>query len=307
LTGARPVAPAFYTRLPRSRHLRDMNTINPQPVSSAPVMHVVVGDLSLGYRKIGPAADAPAGLPPLLLIMGSSGSMDMWPSELIGLLAADRLVVVFDNRGIGETDNPAGPYPFSQLADDTAGLIAALGLGRLDVMGWSMGGKVAVDLAARHPDSVRRVISYAGDAGGDLAIPPTDQALAVLMDTSAPPEERGFKLLELIFPADFRAAHPDYYRLMPMPTSEVDPEAIGLQNQAIAEWPGVWGDLDGIAAPVLFVTGEQDLMTPPDNAAMMADRVPASSLVIFPDAGHGLMYQDPHGLARAVLQFLAAE
>ena len=152
-------------------------------VQAAPVQHVAVGDLSMGYRVIGPlaptAGSAPAGTPlPLLLIMGSSGTMDMWSPEFVAALAQDRQVIVFDNRGIGETDDPSGrPYQFPRLADDTAGLINALGYDSLDVLGWSMGGEVAVDLAVRHPAAVSRLVSYAGDPGGRLTLPPTKAAM----------------------------------------------------------------------------------------------------------------------------------
>ena len=98
--------------------------------------------------------------------MGFSGTMDLWSPEFVTALAQDRQVIVFDNRGIGETNDPMGAYPFSQLADDTAGLIKALGYDRLDVLGWSMGGNVAIDLTVRHPGVVSRLVSYAGSAGG---------------------------------------------------------------------------------------------------------------------------------------------
>jgi pimeloyl-ACP methyl ester carboxylesterase len=279
-------------------------------VQAAPVKHVAVGDLSVGYRVIGPLAKTTAGdtaaagdETPLLLIMGSSGTMDLWSPAFVAALAQDRQVMVFDNRGIGETDDPMGGYPFSQLADDTAELIKALGHDSMDVLGWSMGGDVALDLAVRHPEVVSRLVSYAGDAGGSLAIPPSRKALATLMDTSGSPRQRGERLLELLFPEAYRSAHPEYLRAFPIPTERAAAAAIGLQNRAIGEWAGVWGGLKGIACPTLFVTGTEDVLTPPQNAVMMAERVPGSWLMRFAVAGHGLMYQDPQGLAESVLLF----
>lgn len=281
-------------------------------VQAAPVQHVTVGDLSMGYRVIGPLASATAGASPaaagaaapLLLIMGSSGTMDMWSPEFVAALAQDRQVIVFDNRGIGETDDPGGrPYRFPRLADDTAGLIKALGYDSLDVLGWSMGGEVAVDLAVRHPAAVSRLVSYAGDPGGRLTLPPSKAAMAVLMDTSGSPQKRGERLIELLFPAAYRSAHPAYAETFPIPTEQASPAAMDLQNRAIGEWPGVAGDLKDIACPTLFVTGTEDVISPPGNALMMAVRVPGSWLERFAGAGHGLMYQDPQGLAEAVLTF----
>jgi pimeloyl-ACP methyl ester carboxylesterase len=174
----------------------------------------------------------------------------------------------------------------------------------MDVLGWSMGGDVAIDLAVRHPDVVSSLVSYAGDAGGRKALPPTKEALAVLTDTSGAPQQRGERLIELLFPAAYRAAHPDYAEAFPIPREQASPEAIGLQNRAIGEWAGVWGELKDISCPALFATGTEDLLTPERNAVMMAALVPASWLVRFPGAGHGLMYQDPEGLAQVVLVFL---
>jgi len=280
-------------------------------VQAAAVRHVQVGDISMGYRVIGPLATASAAdsaaagaAAPLLLIMGSSGTMDMWSPDFVAALAQDREVIVFDNRGIGETDDPGSrAYTFPRLADDTAGLIEALGYDSLDVLGWSMGGEVAVDLAVRHPAVVSRLVSYAGDPGGRLTLPPTKAAMAVLMDISGSPRKRGERLIELLFPAAYRSANPAYAETFPIPTEQASPVAMGLQNQAIGEWSGVAGDLKDIACPTLFVTGTEDVISPPGNALMMTVRVPGSWLNRFAGAGHGLMYQDPQGLAAAVLTF----
>ena len=285
-------------------------------VQAAPVEHVKVGDLSGGYRVIGPLAETAAGgsaavegsaaagtQTPLLLIMGFSGTMDIWSPAFVAALAQDRQVVVFDNRGMGETDNPMGKYPFPQLADDAAALIKVLGYERMDILGWSMGGDVAIDLAVRHPDVVGRLVSYAGDAGGSLALMPSSKVMATLTDTSGSAQERGERMLELLFPESYRKAHPDYYRTFPIPSEQATPAAIGLQARAMGTWAGVWGGLKDIACPTLFVTGTEDELTLPRNAVMMAERVPGSWLVRFAGAGHGLMYQDPQGLAESVLTF----
>lgn len=275
-------------------------------VQAAPIKHVAVGDLLVGYRVIGPLASASAGTTatPLLMIIGSSSTMDLWSPEFVSALARDRQVIVFDNRGMGETNNPGGAYPFTQLADDTAGLITALGYERLDVLGWSMGGDVAIDLAVRHPAVVGRLVSYAGIPGGALAVPPSQKSLAVLTDTSGTPQERGMRLLVLMFPQAYRTAHPDYLRNFPVPKESMEPASIGFQIDAIGRWAGVGDGLKGIASPALFVTGTEDLLAPPENAVLMADRVPGSWLMRFAGTGHGLMYQEPQSLAESVLLFL---
>jgi len=275
----------------------------PNVIQQAPVQHVKVGDLDIGYRTIGPFGAA-AGSTPLLMIMGSSGTMDMWSPQFVESLAQGREVVVFDNRGMGETNDPSGAYQFSQLADDTAGLIKALGFDKMDVLGWSMGGDVALDLAVRYPKDVNRLVSYAGDAGGPHAVPMSKKTLAVLTDTSGTAEQRGMRLLTLLFPAAYRAANPAYAESFPIPTEPMSTAAIGLQDRAIGRWKGVWNGLRNSTAPTLFVTGADDAITPPQNAVLMARVVPGAELVRIAGAGHGLMYQDPQKLAEVVMNFL---
>ena len=283
----------------------------PAPGSTAPgradpLVRVTVGDASIGCRTVGPRVPrAGVAATPLLLAMGSSGTMEMWPDAFVATLAEERAVILFDHRGMGTSTAPAGPYPFAALADDAAALIRALGHDHADVLGWSMGGSIALDMAVRHPGTVARVISYAGGPGGADAVPPTPEALAVLLDASLPPRERGAALLALLFPPAWRTAHPDYARSVPIPRTPVDPDAIAWQNAAIGAWSGLGDGLDRIAAPALFVTGDLDVIAPPENAVRMSARVPGSALTRFPDAGHGLMYQAPEALAATVLQFLA--
>lgn len=281
----------------------DASSPAPDVVQQAPVQHVKVGDLSVGYRTIGPFGAA-ADSTPLLMIMGSSGTMDMWSPEFVSDLAQGREVVVFDNRGMGETDDPGGAYQFSQLADDTAGLIKALGFDHMDVLGWSMGGDVAIDLAVRYPTLVSRLVSYAGSAGGPESVPMSKKTLAVMMDMSGTAQERGMRLLTLLFPASYRDADPKYYETFPQTTEQLSAKAIERQDTAIGEWKGVWSGLKGITAPTLFVTGAEDVIVPAQNAVLMAKVVPGAELEVVPGAGHGLMYQDPQKLAGVVMDFL---
>ncbi len=275
----------------------------PTVVQQAPVRRVRVGDLDIGYRTIGPFGAA-ADSTPLLMIMGSSGTMDMWAPGFVDALAQGREVIVFDNRGMGETSDPGGAYRFSRLADDAARLVRALGFDQLDVLGWSMGGDVAIDLTVRHPELVRRLVSYAGSAGGSGAVPMSKKTLAVMTDTSGTAEERGLRLLTLLFPKAYRDAHPRYYERFPRSTEQVPAEAVEAQNRAIGEWKGVWGGLKRVSCPALFITGADDVITPPENAKLLAAAVPGADLEVVPGAGHGLMYQDPQKLADVVMDFL---
>ena len=123
----------------------------------------------------------------------------LWDPTLLEALAARYLVILFDNRGIGGSTN-TGPYDFTQLADDTAGLLEALRVGPAFVFGWSMGGSIALDLTVRRPELVTKAVLYAANCGGPHAIPPSPEVIAALSNTTGTREEQGRRLLPLLFP-----------------------------------------------------------------------------------------------------------
>ncbi|HEU5432352.1 MAG TPA: alpha/beta hydrolase [Thermomicrobiales bacterium] len=260
---------------------------------------VRVGDIDIAYRILGQGE-------PLLMVMGSQATMDLWDPTLLDRLASRYLVVLFDNRGIGGTTG-TGPYPFTQLADDTVGLIQALGLGQPNVLGWSMGGSVALDLALRHPSAVRKAVLYGASAGGSNAVPPSPAVIAVLSDQSGTPQQRGERLLEILFPAEWARSHQAY--IMRVFANAAPPAttaaAAGFQIQAIAQWSGVADRLAQAQPPTMIVHGMDDVITPPQNAQILADGIPGSWLIRLAGAGHGAMYQEPKRFAALVDAFFA--
>lgn len=103
---------------------------------------------------------------PLVMITGYIATLELWDPLFVQTLASDYRVVIFDNRGTGETTGGTADWTIDQFADNTAGLIEAISLQRANVLGWSMGGDIALGLAVRHPDKVSKLIVYAGDCGG---------------------------------------------------------------------------------------------------------------------------------------------
>ena len=248
------------------------------------MQHVKVGDLDVGYRTIGPFGAA-ADSTPLLMIMGSSGTMDLWSPQFVETLAQGREVVVFDNRGMGRPTTRAARMSSRSSRTTPPGSIKALGFDQMDVLGWSMGGDVALDLTVHYPKLVRRLVSYAGDAGGEHAVPMSKKTLAVLMDTSGTAEQRGMRLLTLLFPPAYREANPAYAESFPIPQEQAAPAAIALQDRAIGAWKGVWSGLKSISCPTLFVTGAEDVIAPAQNAKLMAEVVPGAELEVVPGRG----------------------
>ena len=112
------------------------------------------------------------------------------------------------------------------------------------------------------------------------------------------------RLFNLLFPKDWLSKQPPFYKWFPLPKETSLPENIERQAQAIATWPGSFDRLGSIKSPTLVVTGTEDVITPPENAFILAQRINASWLVQFEGAGHGLMYQYPDRLAKIVEDFI---
>jgi pimeloyl-ACP methyl ester carboxylesterase len=246
---------------------------------------------------------------PLVLIAGLGYDRWMW-HRMTPLLVEHYRVITFDSRGVGGSDKPKGPYSAAMLAADTVGLLNALGIESAAVMGHSMGGFVAQALALDYPHTVERLILSATNFGGPNHVPISPEALVVLMDTRGDPVERlrngirvstapGFAEREAAFVDGwlaYRAAHP------------IDPEAYAAQLAVglalMPEEAGFEQRLAGVSAPALILCGEHDKVVPPENATLLARRLPNSTVAILPGAGHLYPFEVPQAAAEAVIDFL---
>lgn len=258
---------------------------------------IPVGDINISCRVFGQGD-------PIVMIIGYGSTMDMWDPLLLNELSSRHKVIVFDNRGMGNTTALPGDFSIVQFANDTAGLMDALGIKGANVLGWSMGSYVAQELAIRYPERVNKLILYAGDCGGKEASMPSTQVLKDLSNNSGSPEEKGIRLFNLLFPKEWLSKQPAFYRWFPIPKETLLPENIERQERAIETWPGDFERLGSIKSPTLVVTGTKDVIVPPANAFILAQRINASWLVQFEGAGHGLMYQYPNKLASVVEDFI---
>src|SRR6476660_7103931 len=137
------------------------NLLNIQDI---PAKKVHVGDIDIGYKILGKGE-------PILLFNGASESMDTWDPSFLTGISSNHTVIVFDSRGIGNTTAGSKPYSYPQLANDTAGLLDALKIPKVDVMGYSLGGHIAQAFTISHPEKVNRLILVATTCGGKDAIP----------------------------------------------------------------------------------------------------------------------------------------
>ncbi len=246
---------------------------------------------------------------PLVLIAGLGYGQWMWHKMIPGLAQHFR-VIAFDNRGVGETDKPPGPYSAQMLADDTAGLLEALDIPSAAVMGHSMGGFVAQALVLSRPDLVDKLILSATNFGGPNHVPVTPEALAVLTDTESDPVERLKRGILISCTPGFGETHPevvqawlDYRINHPLvPEAYQAQLAIGLAlGSAEASFEP---KLKNVQAPTLILFGEHDKVVPPGNAELLAREIPNSTIKILPNAGHFYPFDATDAAVEAVVAFL---
>lgn len=247
---------------------------------------------------------------PLVLIPGLGYDGWMWHRMIPGL-AARYQVIRIDNRGVGQSDIPAGPYTAQMLAADIVGLLDALGLPKAHIMGHSMGGFIAQALVLDYPDRVDKLILSATNFGGPRHVPISAEAMVVLTDMSGDPIERlrrgiavscapGFVEANAEFVEQWvawRVAHPID------PTGYQAQLAIGLG--LISEAAAFEHRLAAVTAPTLILFGAEDKVVPPANAPLLANRIPAARVEILPNAGHFFPFETPDAANAAVIRFVA--
>jgi pimeloyl-ACP methyl ester carboxylesterase len=272
----------------------------------SPYRFVHVHGARLAYRVAGHGR-------PLVLIAGFGLTAAEWDPALVDDLAAHRKVVIFDNRGVGLSTGSLRELTVTEMAEDTARLIRRLGLRRRpDVLGWSMGGYIAQELALHHPRRLRRLVLAGTDPGGLVAAQPSQRVLNLLSDPNATPDQ----LLPILFPPGRRAAGLAWYRRIGAEPGfqpswiTVSPAANAAQTKAcLPRWAargkGTWGRLPSLRRPVFITDGAKDIVVPTVNAHRLARRIPGARLRIFPDAGHAFLIQDHDRFARAVDRFLS--
>lgn len=262
-----------------------------------PVRRTPVDGISIGYRQFGSGPD-------LVMVMGDTGTMSDWTVDLLSRLGRHHHVTIFDNRGIGyTTDDTSVPDTIPLMADDTVGLIKALGLKHPALLGWSMGGEIGLTLAALHPGTISALVTTGGDLGGREAV---NTSPAVSKELNSP-TTTGPQLMDLLFPADATAARAAYVKQLGLIPPEKVSDAILLRQyqaeQAYESFEGTWNGLPGSTIPMLITNGSQDEITPPANAAVIAHRAKHAKTVLFPDAGHAMLVQDSTRFLSLVDQF----
>lgn len=271
------------------------------PLETEDTRYVEASGARFAYRAFGRTEGVP-----LVFLQHFTGTMDNWDPALVNALAETRPVVVFDNRGVG-TSSGTTPDNAEEMAADALSFMGALGPKEVDLLGYSLGGFVAQILAGQKPSVVRKLI-VAGSAprGGE------EHLLAVLKDARSrgAPDAR----LPLFFtPSDAsQAAGRDFIARAAVRVKDRDPassEAVSNpQAKAIIAWcAGKDPDhrsLKAITQPTLIVHGSDDTMFPSANAYAMFKAMRNAQLIIYPDSGHGAIFQHHETFVANCLTFL---
>jgi 3-oxoadipate enol-lactonase len=245
---------------------------------------------------------------PLLLIAGLGYGLWQW-HKMIPALSKHFQVIAFDNRGAGQTGQPPGPYTVQMLGADTAGLLDALGLAGVTVMGHSMGGFVAQELALARPDRVGRLILASTNFGGPNHIPITPEAMAVIMDRSGDPLDVIRRGIAVATAPGFAETQPgvvqeliDYRLTNPVPLPAYQAQtAVGLG--LLSAEAAFERRLKHVTVPTLILFGEHDRVVPPGNADLLARALPHSTVRILPGAGHIFPLEVPDAAVAAVVEW----
>ena len=234
--------------------------------------------------------------PPLLFISGSGGDLRQKPSLFDGPLAGAFELLGYDQRGLGQSEVPAGPYTMADYGNDAAALLDAVGWPRCRVIGVSFGGMVAQELALRHPERVERLVLACTSSGGEGG---ASYPLHEL--TALGPEERTARSIELAdtrMGASWREANPEafervagFYRARAAQAGGPGQETgQRLQFEARAAHDA-WARLPALAMPVYLCGGRHDGIAPPANMQAMAQQIPDAKLELF-EGGHLFLVQD---------------
>jgi pimeloyl-ACP methyl ester carboxylesterase len=256
------------------------------------------------YRDLGPASGVP-----VIFLHHLMAVMDDWDPRVIDGIAAHRRVIAFDNRGVGASGGMV-PITIDEMGRDAIAFIRALGLGKVDLLGFSLGGGVAQMVALQAPDLVRRMIlAGTGPRGGGGIDKITRIAvIAYLKSALTLSDARNF----LFFPrtTEGKRAARDYLARLQERTKDRD-RSISLQARRaqlkaiMAAGVRAPDDLSVITQPVFVANGDHDLMVDSSHSADMARRLPNARLTIYPESGHGGVFQHHRAFVPAVLDFLA--
>jgi pimeloyl-ACP methyl ester carboxylesterase len=241
----------------------------------------------------------------VLMIAGLGRDRHMWKSQAAELSRSFR-VVTFDNRGVGDSSRPRGPYSAALMAEDASGLLDVLGVDKAFIVGASLGGLIAQELALSRPERVLGLALLCTHPGLPLAVPMSADVLSRIVPVpGADPYQRLLGAMRLAYGSAYWSAN------------EAELSAAALQRFAGQPSPEMWwaqaaaGGTFGwngrrIEAPALILTGDEDRIVPCRNSATLARMILDARLRIFPGGGHYFFQEFPDAVNAALIDFISA-
>jgi pimeloyl-ACP methyl ester carboxylesterase len=269
----------------------------------APTRTIHAGGVTYAYRELG----AKDGIP-VVFFVHLAGNLDNWDPRIIDPIAAQHHVIAFDNRGVGASSGTV-PDTIEAMADDAATFIRALGHDQVDIFSFSLGGMIAQALAVKHPSLVRKlVLTGTGPAGGkdmDKVVGVTYYDILRAGVTRSDPKE----FLYFNRNATAKAAARAFVERLKERTTDRDKpvavKAFQTQLKAIKKWGrSAPADLSKITQPTLIANGDNDRMVPSVLSEDLHARIKDSKLIIYPDSGHGGIFQFHDKFAPVAVEFL---
>ena len=241
---------------------------------------------------------------PLFMILGLSCDVNWWTPEIINATAQNFKTIIFDNRGIGRTDKPEMNYSIKMFADDTIGLMNTLNIQKAHILGLSMGGFIAQEIALSYPKRVEKLVLCCTHCGGGKALAPSKEALSLLLNPPEEPIAYINAIIPLLFTKTFIESNPDFIesykkRILKIPFNislyKRQLQAIGFNSAR---------RLQNIDIPTLILHGENDIFVPPGNAEILAKGIPNARKVILDNAAHFLFQPDTEKVTNLICKFL---
>ncbi|WP_327635418.1 alpha/beta hydrolase [Kribbella sp. NBC_00482] len=270
----------------------------------APARTVDAGGVTYAYRELGPKGGIP-----VVFFVHLAATLDNWDPRIIDPIAANHHVIAFDNRGVGASTGRV-PDSIEAMADDAYAFITALGFDKIDVFSFSLGGMIAQALVVKHPDLVRKlVLTGTGPAGGkdiDKVAGTTYFDILRATVTRSDPKEFLFFNRNATGKPAARAFVDRLKERTADRDAEIKVQAFQTQLKAIKKWGrSAPADLSKITQPTLIANGDNDRMVPSVLSEDLHRRIKGSDLIIYPDSGHGGIFQYHQKFAPVAVDFLS--